>query len=137
MKTKSIELPADLESLSAAARFADEIIPEILGKSPPAHLGYNISLAVSEALTNAIRHCRTGKQVILEFSWDAQQVVITVADQCSDFNLENIAAPDFEHAAEGGYGIYIIRSLMDEVCIENIPGGKHLRMVKRLNEGKE
>jgi serine/threonine-protein kinase RsbW len=136
METRAIELPPELESLSIAARFTDEAIAEILGDSPPAQLGYNLSLAVSEALTNAIRHCRTGKHVRLEFSWDQRQAIISVMDQCAPFSLTDVAAPDFEHAAEGGYGIYIIKSLMDEVYIESIPGGKCLKMVKRLDEGK-
>ena len=136
METKAIELPAELESLGVAAQFTDAVIAEILGDSLPAQLGYNLSLAASEALTNAIRHCRTGRQVRLEFTWDQQQVIISVSDQCASFNLDTVAAPDFDHAAEGGYGIFIIKSLMDDVYFENIPEGKRLKMVKQLNEGK-
>jgi serine/threonine-protein kinase RsbW len=135
MKARSIELPAELESLSVAAQFTDEVIRELLGNSPPPHLGYNIALAVSEALTNAVRHCHDGKNVWLGFSWDAQKVVITVDDQGRELNLEDIPEPDFEETAEGGYGVYIIRMLMDEVTVENFSGWKRLTMVKNLNKG--
>ena len=135
MKERTIELSSELESLRVAAQFTDEVIREILGDSPPPHLGYNISLAVSEALTNAIRHCQTGGKVGLGFSWDTQKVVITVDDQGDKLNLEDVSEPDFEVAATSGYGIYIIRKLMDEVTIVNFPGWKRLTMTKRLNEG--
>ncbi len=135
MKERTIELSSELESLRVAAQFTDDVIREILGDSPPPHLGYNISLAVSEALTNAIRHGQTGGKVGLGFSWDTQKVVITVDDQGDELNLEDISDPDFEVAATSGYGIYIIRKLMDEVIIANFPGWKRLTMTKRLNEG--
>lgn len=137
METRTIHLPADLESLGAAAQFTDKVIGEILGSSPPAQLSYNLSLAASEALTNAIRHCRTGKQVCLEFSWDRRQVTISVSDQCAPFDLDTVAAPDFDQKAEGGYGIFIIKSLMDDVHFECTPEGKCLKMIKRLTEGKD
>lgn len=137
METRAIQLPADLESLGAAAQFTDKVVAEILGDSPPAQLKYNLSLATSEALTNAIRHCRTGKQVRLEFSWDRQQVSISVTDQCVPFDLDTVATPDFEQKAEGGYGIFIIKSLMDDVHIESTLEGKRLKMVKRLNERED
>ena len=137
MNARSIELPAELESLSVAAQFTDEVIREILGDFPPPHLGYNIALAVSEALTNAIRHCQAGVKVCLGFSWDTQKVVITVDDQGGELNLEDIPEPDFEEAAAGGYGVYIIRKLMDEVTIEIFSGWKRLTMVKNLLKGYE
>jgi serine/threonine-protein kinase RsbW len=135
MKSRNIELPAELESLSAAAQFTEDVIREILGDSPPAKLGYNISLAVSEALTNAIRHCGCGKVVGLEFSWDQQQVVITVTDHGEALHIEEIPEPDFQCGAEGGYGLYIMQQLMDDIRVENFPGGKRLMMIKHLNQG--
>jgi serine/threonine-protein kinase RsbW len=135
MKTRTIELPAELESLTAAAQFTDDVIREVLGDSPPAHLGYNISLAVSEALTNAIRHCGCGKIVGLEFSWDQQQVAITVTDQGEALHMADISEPDFKSGAEGGYGLYIMQQLMDDIRVENFSGGKRLLMIKHLNQG--
>lgn len=135
MKARTIELPAELESLSVAAQFTDEVIREIVGDSPPPHLGYNIALAVSEALTNAVRHCHAGVNVCLGFLWDAQKVVITVDDHGEALNFEDIPEPDFAEAADGGYGVYIIRKLMDEVTIRNCSGWKRLTMVKHLNKG--
>ena len=137
MKARTIELSAVLESLRSGAQFTDEVIAEMLGESPPPHLGYNIALAVSEALTNAIRHCQSSGKVILGFSWDCENVVITVDDQGEELHLEDVPEPDFEDAAEGGYGLYIIRTLMDDVTLENFPGGKRLTMIKRLIEGNK
>ena len=137
MKARTIELSAVLESLRSGALFTDEVISEMLGDSPPPHLGYNIALAVSEALTNAICHCKSSEKVILGFSWDSENIVITVDDQGRELHLEDVPEPDFEDAAEGGYGLYIIRTLMDEVTLENFPGGKRLTMTKRLIEGNK
>jgi anti-sigma regulatory factor (Ser/Thr protein kinase) len=46
--------------------------------------------------------------------------------------MNNIALPDFDEHPEGGYGIFIIKSMMDEVQYFHADGFNHLKMIKYL-----
>jgi serine/threonine-protein kinase RsbW len=77
-----------------------------------------VELAVSEACTNAIQHadCTDGHgTVVISFQVYDNRLIIEVKDQGAGFNMEDIPAPEFDEHPESGYGLYIIRSVMDEV----------------------
>ena len=79
----------------------------------------HVELAVSEACTNAIRHTKdadAGATVAIRFAVHEDQLVVEVRDQGEGFDLEETPLPDFDQHPEGGYGLLIIRTLMDEVC---------------------
>lgn len=73
-----------------------------------------VELAVSEACTNAIKHAGKGG-IILAFQVFDGGIVVQVKDQGKGFDLDKVPPPDFDNHPEGGYGIYIIKSKMDEV----------------------
>ena len=75
-------------------------------------------MAVSEACTNAIRHAirdNPSAKVIVRFRLTKAELIIEVSDQGDGFNFEAILPPEFDRHPEGGYGLYIIRKIMDEV----------------------
>ncbi len=77
-----------------------------------------VELAVSEAVTNAIRHSGipdSTKSIFIIFQIHQDRLVINVKDQGRGFDLETVMKPDLENHQEGGYGIFIIKSSMDEV----------------------
>ena len=50
--------------------------------------------------------------------------------------LEDIRKPNYNNLKEGGLGIFIIKSLMDDVEIESEKGkGMMIRMIKYLGDG--
>ena len=74
--------------------------------------------AVSEACTNAIKHgtnAGASARVTVSFRVYDTQLVIEVGDQGAGFDFEGVPEPEFDQHSEGGYGLYIIRSTMDEV----------------------
>jgi serine/threonine-protein kinase RsbW len=79
----------------------------------------HVELAVSEACTNAIRHTKdpdAEATVAIRFEVHEDRLVVEVKDRGGGFDLEKIPPPDFEKLFEGGgYGLYIIRTVMDEV----------------------
>jgi len=40
-----------------------------------------------------------------------------------------------DHEALSGRGMHLIRTIMDEVCYEQVPGGNQVRLTKRLPAG--
>jgi serine/threonine-protein kinase RsbW len=80
-----------------------------------------VELAVSEACTNAIRHggdANSQAKVAVCFRVYEDSLIIEVKDQGAGFNLEDIPLPEFDQHPEGGYGLYIIQTVMDEVHYE-------------------
>lgn len=97
----------------------------------------DIKLAVAEACTNAIKHgssdnCSTYKVKIIV---EKKHITICVSDRGCGFHPQKVSCYDSDGLREGGMGLFIIKTLMDEVKIENIPdAGCALRMRKYLEE---
>lgn len=81
--------------------------------------------AVHEAVVNAMRHAYSGHQagliqVVLEAAGD--RVVARIHDQGLPFDPQSIPEPTLDGSQQNGLGLYIMRTLVDEVeyCL-----GKH------------
>jgi serine/threonine-protein kinase RsbW len=95
-----------------------------------------IEAALHEALANAVihgNHKDPGKQVDVSChcSMDGE-VSITIRDQGEGFDVDAVPDPTDPETRllSFGRGLYLIRSLMDEVTFED--GGTVLRMQKRI-----
>ena len=78
----------------------------------------NLGLVVSEACVNVIKHAyrgEPGNPVELKLSIDETSLVLTIRDIGEKFDPETYEPPDLSEPHESGYGVFIIRSLMDEV----------------------
>jgi serine/threonine-protein kinase RsbW len=102
-----------------------------------------LSLAVDEACANVIEHAyveSAGKgEVRVRVSFDADQVMVEVVDTGKGFDPSQIPLKDVEQLIRerrsGGLGWRLIRSVMDEVQYQIVPGEKNeLRMVKRIRK---
>ena len=97
----------------------------------------DIAISVTEAVVNAIVH---GNKSILEkvvsvtVNRTRTAVEITVVDQGEGFNPDEIDNPIDEAnlLKEVGRGIFIVRSLMDEVKIEPSATGTKITLIKNL-----
>lgn len=104
-----------------------------------------IELALDEACTNVIEHAYQhdeSKDIDIAVKIDTNKFTIVVADRGRSFNVEEIELPDMEsYLAElrvGGLGIYLIKTLMDEVDYQSKSDGKNqVIMVKYLIEKKK
>lgn len=98
--------------------------------------------AVSEAVTNAIEHGNqddVAMSVMVIMTAGHSELVVRVADQgLKQLDQERTTfAPNIEHALQGsdrgGWGIWLIRELVDEVEFSTGPsGGNQVRMVIHL-----
>lgn len=121
----SLKIPSRAEYV-LLARLVVSQVGQLAGFGPEDV--YDLKLAVTEAVTNVIRHATVGSFEV-EYRVLAGAVEITVKDAGGGFEVEGLSpTPD----AQGGFGMTIIRSLVDEVNLESIPGGgTRLRMVRR------
>jgi serine/threonine-protein kinase RsbW len=107
---------------------------------------YELELAVSEVLTNIIQHAYKGAcgEIRGEFRLEADRIQIDVYDRGVPFNLASVprlaAVPDRDRdvrrTSERGYGVHIVRQVMDEVDYwPSTEAGNHWRLVKRRTGG--
>src|SRR5438034_5554428 len=127
-----IFLPSRASALGDARRFVDQVAARA-GFSGPAR--EEISLAVTEAVSNAIRHgspAGEADQVELGVEWQAPRLVVTVRDHGPPFSPPLPSLPDPATFAEHGRGLFLMHHLMDEIQFE-ADGGTVVRMIKKLS----
>ncbi|WP_313891874.1 anti-sigma B factor RsbW [Psychrobacillus sp.] len=93
----------------------------------------DLKLAASEAITNAVQHAYSADEdgeVVIGCALYKEKMEIMVTDHGKSFNFEETKAKigpyhNLEEASilrEGGLGIYLIETLMDEVKIHHEEG---------------
>ena len=88
---------------------------------------YDLKLSVTEAATNVIRHAEV-ESFLIEYRVFPEAVEITVIDEGGGFDVEGLTGGPSEH---GGFGLAVIRSLVDEVTLNSrTGGGTRLKMVR-------
>lgn len=93
----------------------------------------DLKIAVSEAITNAVQHAYSNsenEEVLVGFTLYKNKLEIKVADSGKSFNFDQAyeeAGPykedeKVEFLREGGLGLYLIETLMDEVTMQQNEG---------------
>lgn len=92
----------------------------------------DIKVAVSEACTNALKH--SGDKIFhIIFTILENGIEIEIRDNGKGYNVDSIEKPDLLNPKENGLGLFIIKTLMDEVIIESENNtGTIVRMTKYL-----
>lgn len=96
----------------------------------------DIKVAVGEACNNAVLHTEDNKHTFdLSFIAESEKLVIEVKDSGKGFSMDNYEEPDLAHPKEHGLGIFIMKSLMDDLEIESkINEGTSIKMTKYLKK---
>jgi serine/threonine-protein kinase RsbW len=93
----------------------------------------DIKLAVGEACNNAVLHSGSEKTYQMELIRTDENLIIEVKDYGKGFKTESYQQPNLENPQESGLGLFIIKSLMDEVEIEsNENQGTKIKMSKAV-----
>jgi serine/threonine-protein kinase RsbW len=95
-------------------------------------------VATTEAVNNGIIHGNKrdpGKTVIITCSLNGQSLVVRVQDEGPGVDPSKLPDPLSEEnlLRENGRGVFLMRSLMDEVVFEKVPGGSIVVMKINLN----
>ena len=130
IESRTDRLIAVREFVSEAARtfgFADEEVSKI-------------ALAVDEACTNIIKHAYKfdpTRDIAITISRDNGEFQVIIRDNGFQFNPSEIHSPDMreymKNYRRGGLGIFLMKSLMDNVEYHMEPGKlNEVRLTKRL-----
>lgn len=127
---RSVRFPNSRAYVGVARRTVLEFARDLgLAENHLEDLGY----AVGEALANAVEHGfreRTYFQVRVWRSSEEDSVVVEVEDDGTGFDPLDVSNPDQEAAR--GYGISIMRAMVDRVSFER--NGRRVRLWKQLND---
>jgi serine/threonine-protein kinase RsbW len=136
INTVELSLPARLESLGVL----EACVTGLLNQEPD--IGdreartFEVVLAVHETCTNIIEHAyhnAPGRmQVAFTFLDHPRRLEINVHDSGEAFDMSDVQPPDLNEAQTSGYGLFLIRRLMDEVTYNPQRGNNRWRLVKRL-----
>ena len=146
MEQLELKIPATLEQGSlgaiAAANIAAAYYRIVTGESPEKDCSFieAVELAVGEACINSIRHCSAEipeeSSVSVCFQLEDDKLVVMIRDSNAPFDFDSVAPPDFDEVPESGYGIYLIKQIMDEVHYVYKDGQNVLTMKKIVSTGE-
>jgi len=105
---------------------------------------YQLELCVVEAVTNEIKHAyrgQAGHSVEIDVLLYPDRLTFKIYNRGKSMNPAKVAPFSFdpskiETLPEGGMGVYILHSLMDEVHYKSIKGQNILTLVKYLKKIK-
>ena len=125
-KSSKFKVKSKTENLSVIRDFVSE---NALNAGIPMAKVEDIMLAVDEACTNIIKHAYKSSpegEIIINIEYNKEKFTITIIDYGKSFEPERVPLPDLqkyyrEHKV-GGLGIYLMKSLMDDVKYTSIPG---------------
>lgn len=127
----TIQLPPKAEYVSIARLTASVVANQI---------GFDfeeiedIKVAVGEACNNAVLHSEEENvNFTVNFHIEKDKFVVEVLDQGIGFNIKDYHEPDLEDPKVGGLGIFIMKSLMDEVEVKSTPQeGTAIKLIKNI-----
>ncbi|OKL36534.1 anti-sigma B factor RsbW [Domibacillus mangrovi] len=91
----------------------------------------DLKIATSEAITNAVQHAYKGEEgeVLIGFGMHDDHLEVVVSDNGESFDFhktKELLGPYIDHSVEflreGGLGLYLIETLMDEVKVHQNEG---------------
>ena len=137
-KEKKLVINSRTENLSLIREFVQENAVETGMQSKSVN---DMMLAVDEACTNIIKHAYKSYpegKIILTIKVFPEKIIIKIKDYGNAFHPEVIHEPDiqeyYRQKKVGGLGMYLMKTLMDEVKYISIPGKyNQVMLTKNLN----
>lgn len=133
--TETITVPANFKDI----RMACEELRVLLARNNAAPEDINLcELALQELLTNLVEHAykeNPSGQITVNLTYRSEHIQIDTKDSGHEakVDLSVVEMPDPSEMAEGGYGLAIIQSVMDEVKHTYENGWNHWQLIKKLN----
>ena len=127
MEPVSLVLPSSAEYVMLARLVAGQV-GRLAGFEPEDV--YDLKLAVTEAVTNVIRHAAVASYEV-EYRVLPRAVEVTVTDAGGGFRVAELTGEPDE---QGGFGVTDIRNLVDELVLDSKGDGTRMKMVRRASE---
>ena len=144
LESTGVDLVFSVPSVPGNERRASERVAEAIAplELAPARVD-RLKTAVAEAVMNAIEHGNeSNADLLVEIGVrsDDGAVAVRITDRGGSRPIEEPDAPDLEAKLEGrqkprGWGLFLIRSMVDDVRVETEADDHTIELVLRLEEG--
>jgi serine/threonine-protein kinase RsbW len=107
----------------------------LLDRGAPAPFVNDLVLAASEAVTNSVTHSYESTHegiVDVQILFSGNEVHLVVRDYGASLAIKEYQAPNLTIPHEGGYGLFLIRALVNTVTFVPLEQGTEIHMVKKL-----
>src|SRR5262245_38453693 len=99
---------------------------------------YEVRLALEEAISNTIKYGYDDQQphtIVVRVGFENRELILEIEDDANEFNPLEAPAPDLSLPVEqkpiGRLGIFLMRSVMDQLDYRRVGAKNRLRMMKR------
>ena len=143
MKTgeqRRLSIFSSLAEVRLLVRFCRDALGNLFSESELA----SIELAVVEAANNIVQHAyefQKDKPLQISIFHRGDYIEIEFYDKGKTFDYKSVTPPQFnwdelQNVPEGGWGIYLIKNLMNDVKYERYGNINILKLIKKLPEDK-
>jgi serine/threonine-protein kinase RsbW len=111
--------PSDLAQLAPMREFVDAACRRAWAVDADDDTLSQLQVAMQEAATNIIRHAYDGKPgepIQLTVAADERMARVVLSHFGREFDPKSVPEPSFDGSRFGGFGIYLIERLVDEVA---------------------
>lgn len=131
------DLPARYTYLHLLGDCIADLLKLVEGIDDDEMLLYNIQLAAHEACTNIVNHAYGNQaegriKITLCLQFNPQRLTIELQDTGRPFEPEKYSSPNLDEVRIHGYGLFLIRNLMDAVTYTPSPGHNVWCLTKNL-----
>jgi serine/threonine-protein kinase RsbW len=131
-----LDLPASFKHLGMVRACLAELLA--YAATPHEQTVYAVQLAVHEACTNIVEHAYAGHPggrigVTLALADHPRRLLIELRDTGAAYTPQRAALPDPHALQEGGYGQFLMHTLLDDVAYIPNEAGNTWRLVKLLD----
>ena len=94
---------------------------------------------MSEAFANAVKHRNDFDpefQIVIEFEMNEAELTVTVKDRNPPFGLDWVSPLELSDHPESGYGLYLLKQVMDVVTYRRENDWNIIRMTKKLDQNE-
>ncbi|MCE7982987.1 MAG: ATP-binding protein [Caldilinea sp. CFX5] len=132
----SLEIPAALSHIHLLSRCACALAETIPNLAEPVVNLYNLELAIQEVAVNIVNHAYAGQagriRMCLQLSEQPPQLTLWFHDTGGSFDPTQVPAPHLGALQEHGFGLFLVRELMDEVDYQSDATGNCWTLVKHF-----
>jgi serine/threonine-protein kinase RsbW len=134
----TLTVPPDLKYIRLASLMGSQVAETIyhsVGLENGQLFCHAFELALSEAFANAVKHGKGSGpefQIVIEFEVHEAKLTVTVKDRNPPFGLDGASPLDLSNHPESGYGLFLLKQVMDTVTYRREKDWNMITMTKKL-----
>ena len=136
-KTSRFQLPATLEALAQLEDIVKSVTADPHCPVADETEQYNFLLALHELCTNIVEHAYAGAHgditIVLMLDCQPPTIRAKVIDSGAPYEQGGVTSPNLDEPQEGGYGLFLMEQLLDEVQYTRHQDRNEWQLIRRLS----